>query len=181
MGPPGTLKQRNGLVRREPLELRIPRLGRRLRGRTACAPGRRASCSGVHAPFCPGSRCGHRKPGVRSSHSSGTHPGAPNTKSAGGNPIPTARELNIQLEDRPGTLGKLCRTLEDRKLNMMAFQASPSERRSLLRLVVDNSAAAKLALDAEGLAYMHVSSSLSRSCFIGAGEFFLSLISGSVY
>ena len=67
--------------------------------------------------------------------------------------MPMAREFTIQLEDRPGTLGKLCRALGDRKVNILAFQASPSERRSQLRLVVDNPATAKIALDAEGLAY----------------------------
>jgi len=67
--------------------------------------------------------------------------------------MPTAREFNIQLEDRPGTLAKLCRALGDRKVNILAFQASPSERRSQLRLVVDNPATSKFALDAEGLAY----------------------------
>lgn len=68
--------------------------------------------------------------------------------------MPTATEFTIHVEDRPGTLGKLCRALGDRKVNIVAFQASPSEqRKSQLRLVVDSPAAARSVLDAEGLIY----------------------------
>jgi hypothetical protein len=63
--------------------------------------------------------------------------------------LPTAKELTIQLEDRPGTLGKLCRALADRGVNILAFQASASERRTEVRLVVDNPATAQIVLDAE--------------------------------
>ena len=65
----------------------------------------------------------------------------------------TAKELNIQMEDRPGSLGKLCRALADRGVNILAFQASASERRSQVRLIVDNPATAKTVLDTEGMAY----------------------------
>jgi hypothetical protein len=65
--------------------------------------------------------------------------------------MPTVKELNIQLENRPGTLAKLCAALASRKVNIVAFQASTAERRSELHLVVDNLASAKTALDAEGL------------------------------
>ncbi len=67
--------------------------------------------------------------------------------------MPTVKELNIQMEDRPGTLGKLCRALADRGVNILAFQTSSSERRSQLRLVVDNPTTAKTVLSAEGLTY----------------------------
>jgi hypothetical protein len=67
--------------------------------------------------------------------------------------MPTAKELNIQLENRPGTLAKLCKGLGDRKVNIVAFQASTDERRSQVHLVVDNVAAAKTILDAERLTY----------------------------
>ena len=67
--------------------------------------------------------------------------------------MPTVKELNIQVENRPGTLAKLCKGLADRKVNIVAFQASTDERRSQVHLVVDNLAAAKTILDAEGLAY----------------------------
>jgi hypothetical protein len=65
--------------------------------------------------------------------------------------MPTVKELNIQLENRPGTLAKLCAALASRKVNIVAFQASTAERRSELHLVVDNLVSAKAVLDAEGL------------------------------
>ena len=52
--------------------------------------------------------------------------------------MPTVKELNIQLENRPGTLAKLCNALANRKVNIIAFQASTEERRSQVHLVVDN-------------------------------------------
>jgi hypothetical protein len=67
--------------------------------------------------------------------------------------MPTAKELNIQLENRPGTLAKLCKGLAERKVNIVAFQASTDEHRSQVHLVVDNVAAAKTVLDAERFTY----------------------------
>jgi hypothetical protein len=65
----------------------------------------------------------------------------------------TAKELNIQLENQPGTLAKVCKALADRKVNILAFQASTAERRSQVHLIVDNQSAAKAVLDGEGLTY----------------------------
>jgi len=67
--------------------------------------------------------------------------------------MPTTKELTISLEDRPGTIGKICRALADQKVNIVAFQSIASEGRSLVRFVVDNSATAKRVLDNEGLSY----------------------------
>jgi hypothetical protein len=67
--------------------------------------------------------------------------------------MPTVKELNIQLENRPGTLAKLCNALANRKVNIIAFQASTEERRSQVHLVVDNPATAKTVLSGEGLTY----------------------------
>src|SRR6266478_626324 len=67
--------------------------------------------------------------------------------------MPIVKELDIQLENRPGALAKVCKALADRKINVLAFQASTAERRSQVHLVVDNSAAAKTVLAAEGLIY----------------------------
>ena len=67
--------------------------------------------------------------------------------------MPTVKELNIQLEHRPSALAKLCKALADRKVNIVAFQASTDERRSQVHLIVDNAAAAKTVLDAERLTY----------------------------
>ena len=65
----------------------------------------------------------------------------------------TVKEINIQLENQPGTLAKVCKALADRKVNIVAFQASTAERRSQVHLIVDNVSAAKTVLDGEGLTY----------------------------
>lgn len=68
--------------------------------------------------------------------------------------MPTTQELTVHLGDRPGTLGKICRALADRKVNIVAFQSFASEGNSLLRFVVDQPEASKVALDNEGLSYI---------------------------
>jgi hypothetical protein len=67
--------------------------------------------------------------------------------------MPTSKEFAIGTEDRPGTLGKLCRGLADRGVNILAFQTIPSEGKSLVRLVVDNPTETKKVLDSERLSY----------------------------
>jgi hypothetical protein len=67
--------------------------------------------------------------------------------------MPTSKELTIRMEDKPGTLGKFCKTLADHKVNVLAFQSVPAEGKSMVRMVVDNPANAKKALDAEHLSY----------------------------
>lgn len=67
--------------------------------------------------------------------------------------MPTSTELTIRMEDRPGILGKFSRSLADRRVNILAFQAVPSEGTSVVRMVVDNPTAAKKVLDSERLSY----------------------------
>ena len=67
--------------------------------------------------------------------------------------MPTAKEFAVFVEDRPGQIGKLCRALADRGVNILAFQAFPSEGKTLTRLVVDNPTTAKTVLDTERLTY----------------------------
>ena len=67
--------------------------------------------------------------------------------------MPTSKELTIRMENKPGTLGKLCKALADHKVNILAFQAIPSDRDSVVRVVVDNHTAAKKVLDAEHLSH----------------------------
>ncbi len=67
--------------------------------------------------------------------------------------MPTSKEFAIRMEDRPGTLGKLCRALADGGVNILAFQSFPSEGKSLVRLVVDNPTTAKTVLDNQRLTY----------------------------
>jgi hypothetical protein len=69
--------------------------------------------------------------------------------------MPTAKELSIELDDRPGTLANACKALADRGVNIVAIQASPNrpQNKSLVRVVVDNQANAKAALDSQHLSY----------------------------
>ncbi len=67
--------------------------------------------------------------------------------------MPSTKEFTVILEDRPGTLGKVCRALGDRRVNILAFQSLPSEGKVLFRFVADNPAPAKTVLDTERLTY----------------------------
>ena len=67
--------------------------------------------------------------------------------------MPTSKEFVIRLEDQPGTLGKVCRVLAERGVNILAFQSFPSEGKSLVRLVLDNPTTAKNVLDTARLSY----------------------------
>jgi hypothetical protein len=70
--------------------------------------------------------------------------------------MPTTKELTVYMEDRPGTFGKICRVLADRGVNILAFHSIPYEGKSLARLIVDNPANAKMALDKERVTYSEV-------------------------
>ena len=64
--------------------------------------------------------------------------------------MPTVTEFTIHLEDHPGTLGKLCRAIADRGVNIVAFQSFPEERgKSAVRLVTDNPTTTRTVLIAE--------------------------------
>jgi len=67
--------------------------------------------------------------------------------------MPTTKELTIQIEDRPGTLGKICGAMADKGVNILAFQASQSPGNNLIRFVVDNPTAAQRVLDTERVNY----------------------------
>jgi hypothetical protein len=67
--------------------------------------------------------------------------------------MPIVTELTIRVDNRPGSLGKVCRALADRSVNIMAFQSIPSEKTMLVCIVVDEPEAARAALDREGTTY----------------------------
>jgi len=67
--------------------------------------------------------------------------------------MPTTKELTIRLEDRPGTLAKVCQALAEHKVNILAFQSVPAEGNSVVRFVVGNPGTAKKVLDNQGLSY----------------------------
>ena len=64
--------------------------------------------------------------------------------------MPTMKEFTVHLEDRPGTLGMLCRALSDKGVNIVAFQSNPDEKgKSTVRLVTDNPNATEAVLESE--------------------------------
>ena len=67
--------------------------------------------------------------------------------------MPIATELTIRMENRPGSLGKVCRELSERGINILAFQSIPSDKTILVCMVVDKPAAAEAILDREGINY----------------------------
>ena len=64
--------------------------------------------------------------------------------------MPTMKEFTVHLEDRPGTLGKFCRALSDKGVNIVAFQSNSDEKgKSTVRLVTDNPNATEAVLESE--------------------------------
>jgi hypothetical protein len=63
--------------------------------------------------------------------------------------MPITRELTIRMDNRPGSLGQICRALEQRGVNIMAFQSIPAVKTILVCVVADNPAAAATVLDKE--------------------------------
>ncbi len=62
--------------------------------------------------------------------------------------MPITKEFTIRLEDRPGTLGKLCQALAEQDINILAFHQFPHEKgRGSVRLVVDNPDKTRATLD----------------------------------
>ncbi len=76
--------------------------------------------------------------------------------------MPVMREFTIQMEDRPGTLGKCCRALADRGVNILAFHSFSSEGKSAVRIIVDNLTTAKTALDAQPYTYTETEVALAK-------------------
>jgi hypothetical protein len=65
--------------------------------------------------------------------------------------MPVTKEFTVLIEDRPGTLGKVCRALADRNVNILALQSFPIGGKSVTRFIVDNPTTAKKVLDSEQL------------------------------
>lgn len=67
--------------------------------------------------------------------------------------MPKTKEFSIRMDDEPGTLGKICQALAEAKVNILAFQSIPWEKKSLVRFVVDNPTSAKSVLGTQKLKY----------------------------
>ena len=64
-----------------------------------------------------------------------------------------AKKFAVLLEDRPGTLGRLCHALADQRVNIMAFQSVPMEGKGLVRFVAEEPEVAQTVLDIEARDY----------------------------
>jgi hypothetical protein len=67
--------------------------------------------------------------------------------------MPATTELAIEMDNRPGTLGKVCGALAGRGVNILAFQLTPSQKRNHVYIVVDDLRAAKTALNKDRITY----------------------------
>ncbi len=67
--------------------------------------------------------------------------------------MPTTKEFTLSMDDKPGTLGKICRALADRNVNIIAAQAAPSGGKSVIRIVFDDPTKARNVLDTERANY----------------------------
>jgi hypothetical protein len=68
--------------------------------------------------------------------------------------MPVTKEFTVLMEDRPSTLGKVCRALADREVNILALQSFPIGGKSVTRFIVDNPPTAKTVFDSEQLTYV---------------------------
>lgn len=67
--------------------------------------------------------------------------------------MPTAKEFILTIDDRPGTLGKICRALSERNVNIIAAQSFPAAGKSTTRFVFDDPMKARSVLDGERVTY----------------------------
>ena len=67
--------------------------------------------------------------------------------------MPVTKELTVLMDDRPGTLGKVCRALAHPNVNILALHSFSIGGKSVTRFVVDNPTAARSVLDSEKLTY----------------------------
>ena len=68
--------------------------------------------------------------------------------------MPVTKEFTVLLEDQPRALGKVCRALAGRGVNILALQSFPIGGKSVTRFIVDNPPTTKTVLVNEGLTYV---------------------------
>ena len=61
--------------------------------------------------------------------------------------MPVSKEFIVLMDDTPGTLGKVCRALADRNVNILGLHSFPIGGKAVTRFVVDSPTAAKAAFD----------------------------------
>jgi hypothetical protein len=63
------------------------------------------------------------------------------------------KQITVAVEDRPGSLAQVTRTLAEAKVNMSALLGNSAGEQGSVQVVVDNTAKAKKALAKAGLSY----------------------------
>ncbi len=102
-------------------------------------------------------RCGQTQAGVGFSYLSSSQELSSPSPEVHQKEVPTmpiTKEFTIRLEDRPGTPGKLCQTLAEQDVNILAYQQFPHEKgKGSVRLVVDNPDKTRATLDRQRADY----------------------------
>jgi hypothetical protein len=68
--------------------------------------------------------------------------------------MPITKEFTVLTEDRPKMLGRLCRALAERGVNILALQSFPIGGRIVTRFIVDNPTTTQMVLVNEKLTYV---------------------------
>lgn len=72
------------------------------------------------------------------------------------------KEVRVVIEDKPGALGRCCRALAERGVNVLAFQSYVEEGESLARFLVNDAAAALAALGGAHMIFEEVDVAVVR-------------------
>lgn len=62
----------------------------------------------------------------------------------------TIKQISIFLENQPGHLSKMCRTLADAKIDILALSLADTQQFGIVRLIVENWESAKAVLEKAG-------------------------------
>jgi len=67
--------------------------------------------------------------------------------------LPRTKQFNISVENRPGAVAKIARTLGDRRVNVLALLATAEGGGGTVQLIVEDALRAKTALDDAEIPY----------------------------
>jgi hypothetical protein len=75
---------------------------------------------------------------------------------AGGADMAKTKQFIVTVENRPGAVAEIAKTLGNAKVNILALLGRAEDTRGAVQLVVDDARRAKKALDESGLTYQEV-------------------------
>jgi len=73
-----------------------------------------------------------------------------------------AKQFTISMENRPGTMAEIARTLGNARVNILALLGTPQGTTSMVELVVEDAQRAKKALDKAGIAYQETTAQVQE-------------------